>query len=312
MKFKSFKIACFILLTATSFCMAQFPDDQGGENATPADQSTDNSDGGNVDTTSQANGALKPLPVSQRLDGIFAREIHKQKEIIGYDHMREADMFWQKRVWRVIDTREKFNLAFVYPKELFFDIIHRAAMSGEVTAFDPLDDEFTTQLKIDEIRRIGAGSDTVMVEDLNTGEMVQKVTTRTLNSENIKRFRLKEEWFFDEETSTMQVRIIGIAPVMEKYNENGDYLGTQVLYWLYYPDLRPLLIKHEIFNPRNDAVRMTWEDVMEMRFFSSYIIKESNVYDRKIDGYQTGIDALLEGERVKDDIFKFEHDLWSF
>lgn len=46
--------------------------------------------------------------------------------------------------------------------------------------------------------------------------------------------------------------------------------------------------------------------------FHSYIIKESNVYDRYINAYATGIDALLESERIKNDIFIFEHDLWEF
>lgn len=46
--------------------------------------------------------------------------------------------------------------------------------------------------------------------------------------------------------------------------------------------------------------------------FGSYIIKESNVYDRYISSYTTGIDALLESERIKNDIFIFEHDLWEY
>jgi hypothetical protein len=46
--------------------------------------------------------------------------------------------------------------------------------------------------------------------------------------------------------------------------------------------------------------------------FDSYIIKEENVYDRKINQYSTGVDALLEAERIKMDIFNFEHDLWEY
>jgi hypothetical protein len=62
----------------------------------------------------------------------------------------------------------------------------------------------------------------------------------------------------------------------------------------------------------NDAERRTLEDIFWKRMFSSYVIKESNVYDRAIVEYTTGINALFEAERIKEDIFKFEHDLWHF
>ena len=62
----------------------------------------------------------------------------------------------------------------------------------------------------------------------------------------------------------------------------------------------------------NDAERRTLDDIFFKRMFSSYVIKETNVYDRYISEYTSGINALFESERVKDDIFKFEHDLWHF
>jgi hypothetical protein len=57
---------------------------------------------------------------------------------------------------------------------------------------------------------------------------------------------------------------------------------------------------------------MTWEDLFEMRFFASYIYKESNVYDRRLQDYLSGVDLLLEADKIKQEIFNFEHDLWSY
>ena len=49
------------------------------------------------------------------------------------------------------------------------------------------------------------------------------------------------------------------------------------------------------------------------RFFGSYITRESNVYNnRGIDQYAVGMEAMLEAERIKTDIFNFEHDMWEF
>jgi len=138
------------------------------------------------------------------------------------------------------------------------------------------------------------------------------VTKNELTWDKIVKFRVKEDWFFDEETSTMQVRIIGIAPIMEDYDASGNYRGDMTMYWVYYPDLRPIIARYEVFNPKNDAVRLSWEDLFEARLFESYIYKESNVYDRNIQEYATGMDALLESDKVKYEMFNFEHDLWNY
>ena len=48
------------------------------------------------------------------------------------------------------------------------------------------------------------------------------------------------------------------------------------------------------------------------RIFTSYIYKEENVYDRSINEYATGVDALLEAEKAKNSLFEFEEGLWEF
>ena len=111
----------------------------------------------------------------------------------------------------------------------------------------------------------------------------------------------------------MYPRIMGIAPVRDVYDPNtGEFRGENDMFWVYYPDARQILANNYAFNPNNDAVQMSWEDILEMRLFNSYIVEQSNVYDRPIETYATGIDAVLESERIKLEIFKKEHELWSF
>ena len=61
-----------------------------------------------------------------------------------------------------------------------------------------------------------------------------------------------------------------------------------------------------------ENVRTVFDDLFEMRRFSAHVIKEENVYDRDIQEYAQGLDALLESERVKKEIFEYEHDLWNY
>ncbi len=246
------------------------------------------------------------------LDDVVDKRTTVEKRLLPYDHVREADIFWEKRIWRVIDVREKMNLPFAYPERPFFSIIMDAAINGEITVYSTEDDKFTSMLTPDEVATMGATIDTVITFDPETYEEQIQVVRNDLNPEDVKRFRIKEVWFFDEETSTLQVRILGIAPLIDVKDENGNFRYEKPMFWVYYPDAREALSRERVFNVGNDASPITWEDLMEMRFFSSYIYKESNVRNRRLQDYLTGVDLLLEADKIKQEIFNFEHDLWSY
>jgi len=257
--------------------------------------------------------AVAQVVQSQELDGAYPEVTLPERQIIPYDHIREADVFWRKRIWRVVDTREKMNLSFRYPKAYLVNILRIAAMEGRITVYDPIDDEFTTVMTPEEVGKLGVGEpETLMVYNPLTNTEEPQITKPEFDPQKVTKFRIKEDWIFDEETSTMVVRIIGIAPIMEEYNPDGSFRGDKVLFWAYYPELRPVLATVKVFNTQNDAVTISWEDLFEMRYFSSYIYKESNVHDRRVQDYVTGVDALLESDNIKNKIFTFEHDLWSY
>lgn len=235
---------------------------------------------------------------------------------IDYDHISERDVMWSKNIWRVIDTRFKMNHPFAYPQRPLIQILHEAAKTGEVSVYDPAvenADQFKKQMTPGDVRKVGVKNDTIVQISVMDGETEEQVIIHNdLQWNRITKFRIKEIWFFDTQTSTMQVRIIGIAPVMEDFDANGNYRGDMTMYWVPYASLRNLLAKEEVFNPQNDWQHYSWDDLFQMRKFESYIYKESNVHDRTIAEYATGLDAQLENERVKQEIFEKEHDLWNY
>ena len=276
-----FLILGIIVLCCTNILLAQVPDDIG------------------LDDTEAENP----------LDGLVERS---PRRILPYDHVREADIFWEKRIWRVIDIREKMNLPFGYPERPFFSILMDATTNGDLTAYSTEDDKFTSPLTPEEVASMGATIDTVITFDPETYEEQIQVVRNDLNPEDVKRFRMKEIWFFDEETSTLQVRILGIAPLIDVKDENGNFRYEKPMFWIYYPEARETLAAERVFNPGNDASPNTWEDLLEMRFFASYIYKESNVLNRRLQDYLSGVDLLMEADKIKMEIFNFEHDLWSY
>ena len=247
------------------------------------------------------------------LDDIVEKRLVEERRVLPYQPLREADVFWEKRIWRVIDIREKMNLPFAYPEKPFFTIVMEAAMNGEIGAYRVNDyDKFDSRLQPDEVASMGSNIDTVITFDPETYEEQVQVVRNDLNPEDVKQFRVKEVFFFDEETSTMQVRILGIAPLLDVKDDNGNFRFTKPMFWIYYPECRELFARHKVFNPGNDADLGTWEDLFERRYFSSYIMKESNVYNRRIEDYLTGLDILMEADKIKQEIFNYEHDLWSY
>ncbi len=258
------------------------------------------------------------------LDGIYIKEHTPARKVIPYTHLREADVKWLKRIWRRIDLREKINHPFFYPttpinnRKSLFDVIKEAMINeGTITAYSTgalgIDDEFTQQLTVDEVKLMLFRMDTVYTMNEETGEQDMTLVQNDIKTDKVKMYELKEEWFFDKQKSVMEARIIGIAPIIESINkETGEFKGYLKLFWIYFPEARFVFANAEVFNRFNDSERRTYEDIFWKRQFGSYITKETNVYDRAINEYKAGLDALLEAERIKEDIFNYEHDVWNF
>jgi len=258
---------------------------------------------------------------SLRVDGVTEKALSKERVPLAYDYIREDDKFWEKRIWQVIDVREKINLPFQYNVEdetgvnqLFINILLNAIKNKEVEAFSPVDDRFTTVMPYEEIQgKISGEERTVKSIDPVTGEEKMVTTRDDFDPRTIKQYKVKEVWVFDKEASALKVRILGIAPMVSRMNEDGTVRASIPLFWVYYPDMRPILAKYDVYNQNNDAATISWEDLFEMRFFSSYVIKENNTYNREIKDYiKDGVMRLLEGQSVKDRIFNKEQDLWAY
>ncbi len=258
------------------------------------------------------------------LDGIYVRENIPTRRVVPYTYLREADVMWSKKVWQVIDLNEKMNTPLRFPmskttsdRKNLIDVLMDAVNEGSLTGYSMIDDEFTLPLTLEEITKIGnAGVDTTWVTEpeppYNTKMVVVK---REFSYDKIIAYRLKEEWFFDKQRSVIDVRIIGIAPMMYSEDDQGNIREGAIkvpIYWIYYPEARRILANAEVFNRSNDAERKSFDDVFQKRLFTSYIFKEANVFDRRIEAYKQGLNALLEAERIKAEIQNLEHDLWEY
>ena len=161
-------------------------------------------------------------------------------------------------------------------------------------------------------------------------------------------YNIKEDWFFDKQRSVLDRRIIAIAPVVKfgvdldddgnSTSERGDLLlypptdqetlhyydgkseilpyegqvEDRELFWLYFPHLRDYMVQYYVYNDKSDAQWMSFDDLFWKRQFSAQIYKTTDKFDRDIEDYKYGVDALYEAERIKDEIRKWEIDVWNY
>ena len=93
--------------------------------------------------------------------------------------------------------------------------------------------------------------------------------------------------------------------------ESGEKF-PQPLFWIPYESAREVFVQAPFYNRSNSAANLSYDDVFIKRMFDSYIFKEENVYDRSIQEYAQGVDALLESERIKNSLIEFEEYLWEY
>lgn len=261
--------------------------------------------------------------MAQVNDDIYVPEHMNVRKPVPYKFLREADAMYKKRVWRVIDLREKINLNLYYPttpigaRYSLIDLLLLGINNEGMTAYNTDDDRFTQPISRQQIEsNFGAVEHSVPSIDENGDEVMVTVKGEIYSTE-VKQYWLKEDWFFDRQYSTMDVRIIGICPVRfyvkdDDGGEDAEVRKSQV-FWVYFPEVRRILANHEVFNNNNDSERKSFDDIFMKRYFNSFIVKVSNVYDdRGISEYSMGIQSLLEAERYKNMLNDYEQDLWEY
>ncbi len=273
---------------------------------------------------------IDSLPIPKVKKSLRPDEAVETKDIrdrtpLAYEHIRVDDAVFRHKIWREIDTREKMNLPFRYSadenngNQRFISIIMKAIQDSAVTVFDNIDDRFTTPLTIAQVaEKISGGVEIVDIFDSLGNKTGTRDVVREVNLDSFYKFKIKEEVIFDKESSRLFWRILGIAPLKRVITSTGVDLGETEMFWIYYPDMRPIFAKYEVYNGKNFGARMSWEELFESRMFSGRIIKSTidNPFDMPIKDQkglqENGVFQLLEGERIKEKIFNYEQDLWSY
>ena len=216
-----------------------------------------------------------------------------------------------KKIYRMIDLREKMNQQLYYPiqamadgRKSFIQIILAEIAKGNLNAYDgntiTADTLLTPSTYADIQAKMGAGLVTTKKIDINTQPEIDTTIMQEARPSDVKQLLVYEEWYFDKKHSKLDVRIIGICPIFVGMDVATGRQKKDRLFWIRYDEARDILSQKEVYNPFNDAQRISFDDYFLQRRFDSYVFAESNVYnDRYINSYTVGKDAMFEAERIK-------------
>ncbi len=132
------------------------------------------------------------------------------------------------------------------------------------------------------------------------------------------KYMIQEIVFFDKHTSRLHSKIIAIAPMQADkiMSDSTNVMGAlqeSILFWLSFDELRPYLAKQYIIPQSNDIKRITFDEFFAKKLYTSYLIGDSNMYDRMFLNYaKTEKEVKREQQRVFDELLNFEQDLWEY
>ena len=244
------------------------------------------------------------------LDGIYKTNM-SERVPLPYPHLEERDVLWEKRIWREIDVKELRNHHFSNSDRFFFDILIDGLRNNKIKAYSAENENFSKELDFTDISKILYKDDTAQVTDPVTGDVTLTPFKHSFNPSDVTKYRIKEVVYFDSKLGRMNTRILGIAPVINVSDKEGNQIANTALCWFYYNDIRPILAVEPMFSEHSDTRGMSWDDVFQARIFSSYITKESNVKDARLQDLHSGMAIFYESEKIKESIRNIESDFFA-
>ncbi|MDI1234568.1 MAG: gliding motility protein GldN [bacterium] len=247
-------------------------------------------------------------------DSYYKRKI-RENTPVAIPMKLEVDVKLSKRIIRCIDTRQKMNKQLEWPRLPLSRVLYEGLTSGGIRAYRS--DSFASVYNSIVFSLRGSIQVPVFIStdptDASIG--IDTFVTEIFNSDDIHKFWIMEDWIFDYKHSVFKPVIIGIAPVFKQ--KFSTFAGREApLCWIKMEEIRPMLMRIEMFNRYNDAARLNYDDFFQMRIFDSYIVFQSNVYDSYVnqltENENNGVNALLASDEIKNDLFIFEHDLWQY
>ena len=211
-------------------------------------------------------------------NSLFAQKQTTTSTYVPWPKLMEDDIARKVRVWENIFIGDKGNEAFRSAESnTLINALVTGVRTGKIAAYT--DSRFQHKMTDEEISAmarnnyIGSPARTKQIGAASKFTKGQGIV--------VPKYYVKEDSLFMK-NGKINLRILGIAPVVIKMGSKQGQTVEDPIFWVYYPDCRSYLAQCI-----TGQAPMTWDDVFEGRDFTAKIDSTVDVYAkyRKINPY---------------------------
>ncbi|MDR0348123.1 MAG: gliding motility protein GldN [Tannerella sp.] len=262
--------------------------------------------GDNRDRDAEKNSDLPELTVrAQNMNEQLTRNIGNAR--------------WMRIIYRELNMLNEKNAPLYYPvtpvngmMNLFTTIFQLAAedklsLYRYVDGYESFDEDHLLNFKEDVLDRFEVFYETVSGRN---AEQRYIINESDIPSSEVRAYYIKEAWFFDQNNSLYDVKILAICPIITRVMDFGDQ--TTPMFWLPYESVRPYVSGNYIMTSNlNNARTFTIDDYFRHRMFEGDIIKTENLLNLPLQAYIESPDSMkVEQQRIEKQLADFKNALW--
>jgi len=223
---------------------------------------------------------------------------------------------WMRVIYRDLDLLDEKNAPLYYPTTPINGVANLCATVFKLVADDKLPAyEYVDGYEIfDEAHRLKfkdvLDRFEIMYETSRQNNVERYVVNESdVPSQEVKSLYVKEAWFFDQNNSVYDVKLLAICPFIYLNRDFGEQRSP--MYWVRYEDLRPYIANTYIMTSNvNNAKTFTIDDYFRLRMFDGEIFKTENLLNIPLNAYVPEDSIQFEQERIEKQLVDFKESLW--
>lgn len=229
-------------------------------------------------------------------------------------NIQEAN--WTRTIYRQLDLTKESNAPLYYPtrttdaSQNLFAQIFKLLSNKRIVAYEYIDGEevFTSEYKVQFKDLLDRFRINYTLED-KKGDKYH-VANADIPSSEVKSYYIKETWFFDPTTSTYDVKIDAICPILYDLGEYGEV--PMPLFWLPYEEIKPFIsIEPVMLSSYNNKANATLDDFFRLGLYEGEIIKTKNLLGNTLAQSITSPDSIqVERKRIESELKDFGKQLF--
>ena len=225
---------------------------------------------------------------------------------------------WVRNILRELDLTKEKNAPLYYPvqemngmKNLFTSLFQLAS-EGKITVYgyqkESFDDDNILSFQ-DLLKNFNIIHETVPAAGTRPVRYI--INPSDVPSREADMFYVKESWYFDQNSSTYDCKILALCPIVTTTFETGEQVRSG-MFWVKYEDIRPYIKNNPIMTSNiNNAKLYTMDDFFRRRMYDGEIIQTENLMNLPLAMlFETDEEIAEEQQRIENQLVSFNEALW--